>query len=81
MLAMSERLSPCSARTFRLSELRSTVNTAASAFTEMPDGRVWESLPLGPSTRTAPVSTATLTPCGTGIGFRPIRDMVGSYHT
>src|SRR5919106_170101 len=78
MLAMSERVRPCSARTFRWSELRSTVTTLGSALTEMPPGTVWASLPLGPSTSTELPWMATFTPCGTGMGFLPIRDMVGS---
>src|SRR5690242_10851983 len=75
MLASSERVSPCRARTLRWSELRPTVRTLASIFTDRLEGIGWLSLPFGPSARTVEPSTATFTPCGTAIGFLPIRDM------
>src|SRR5262245_1509498 len=75
MLARTERVSPCRARTVRWSELRATVKTFESIVTERLDGIDWLSLPLGPSARTVLPSTATLTPWGTGMGFLPIRDM------
>src|SRR5579859_5045889 len=36
------------------------------------------SLPLGPCTSTCPPCKAIFTPAGTGIGFRPIRDICSS---
>src|SRR5712691_10441730 len=75
MLAMSERIRPCRARTVRWSELRPTVSTSRSIVTDRLPGTVWLSLPLGPSALTVWPSTATLTPCGTVMGFLPIRDM------
>src|SRR5713101_6381290 len=75
MLAMSERIRPCRARTVRWSELRPTVSTSRSTVTDRLPGTVWLSLPLGPSALTVWPSTATLTPCGTVMGFLPIRDM------
>src|ERR1700722_9800913 len=44
----------------------------------MPRGIAKESLPLGPCTSILPPCMATLTPEGSGIGLRPIRD-ISSY--
>src|SRR5262245_56267414 len=78
MLATNERVSPCSARTSRWSEARSTVSTLPSILIETPDGIDWDSLPLGPSTLTVLPSTPIFTPCGIMMGFLPILDMVSA---
>src|SRR6266508_123784 len=74
MLAISLRVSPCSARIFRSSVARRTRTTLPSTCTLTPVGTVVCSFPFGPSMRTASVSTATLTPAGIVTGSFPIRD-------
>src|SRR5256885_16206961 len=75
MLATSDRARPWSARTLRSSPAREMTSTLFSTFALSPEGTGWASLPLGPSARTVAPSTWTFTPCGMGMGFRPIRDM------
>src|SRR5215471_16819743 len=53
-------------------------DTLSARLTARLPGTAWLSLPLGPSARTVWPSTATLTPCGMGMGFLPIRDMAES---
>src|SRR5688572_11077169 len=79
MLAISVRDSPCSARLTRSSSGRVTWSTPSSArSTAIGAATVCESEPLGPLTLTVWPSIATCTPLGTGIGSRPIRDIVRS---
>src|SRR3712207_5131445 len=79
MLAIRVRNSPCSARLSRSSFGRVTWRTPSSVrSTAMGDATVCFSVPLGPLTLTVWPSIATSTPLGTGIGSRPIRDIVRS---
>src|SRR5579859_922600 len=72
-LATSARASPCSARWFSVS--RVAVSTPSFCSNLMPCGTGTTSLPFGPCTSTWPPCNAIFTPCGTGIGLRPIRDI------
>src|SRR4030095_7550338 len=76
MLAMSDRVRPCSARCRSSSEGRSTVTVPFSTLTCMSGCSFRETSPLGPFTVIAGPLTVTVTPLGTGTGFRPIRDIV-----
>src|SRR5919112_6598720 len=79
MLAISVRDRPCSARLSRSSSGRVTWRTPSSVrSTAIGAATVCESCPLGPLTFTVWPSIATSTPLGTGIGSRPIRDIVRS---
>src|SRR5689334_5058373 len=78
MLATSARVRPCSARTRRSSSGRPITSTEPSSLADSGAGMAWVSLPLGPSARMVPSLTCTLTPCGIGMGFLPMRDMSGS---
>src|SRR5215207_2973419 len=75
MLATSERVSPCRARCSPRSVGRVTLSSSPSCATVMSRGMRSESSPLGPCTRTTPGSIETVTPDGTGMGLRPMRDM------
>ena len=75
MLATSERVSPCRARCSPRSVGRVTVISSPSCTTVMSRGMRSESSPLGPCTRTTSGSIVTVTPEGTGMGLRPIRDI------
>ena len=78
MLATSERVSPCRARFWRWSSGRSTTRTSPSWRTVMAAGTARASSPCGPVTVTVLSSPrATVTPEGTGMGDRPIRDISG----
>src|SRR4051794_23802797 len=76
MLATSERVSPCRARCSPRSVGR--VTTSSPSFWSMPMSRDLrsDSAPRGPGTWTTSGSTVTVTPSGTGMGLRPILDMV-----
>src|SRR5919107_2778190 len=79
MLAISVRDRPCSARLWRSSSGRVTWSAPSSErSTAIGAATVCESEPLGPLTLTVWPSIATSTPLGTGIGSRPIRDIVRS---
>src|SRR5215211_2047115 len=79
MLAISVRDRPCSARLSRSSSGRVTWSTPSSVrSTAIGAATVCDSCPLGPLTFTVWPSIATSTPLGTGIGSRPIRDIVRS---
>src|SRR5690606_33195829 len=73
MLASRARDSPCSARDWRLSSLRSTVATPSSTAMETRSWKRRFSSPLGPLTVTSEPSTLMSTPEGTSIGFFPTR--------
>src|SRR3954447_10057519 len=75
MLAMSVRVSPCSARCSPRSVGRVTVTLPSSTATPRSCETCCSSWPRGPFTRTTPGSTTTSTPLGTGMGLRPIRLM------
>src|SRR5262245_1245606 len=75
MLLTSERVSPCRARCSRSSSGRRTWRTPSSSDTVMSGGSVRDSSPRGPFTDTRRSSRVTVTPAGTGMGDRPIRDM------
>src|SRR3954462_7276386 len=79
MLAISVRDRPCSARLSRSSSGRVTWSTPSSVrSTAIGAATVCDREPLGPVTLTVWPSIATSTPLGTGIGSRPIRDIVRS---
>src|SRR5215212_2053653 len=79
MLAISVRDRPCSARLARSSSGRVTWSVPSSVrSTAIGVATVCASDPLGPLTLTVWPSIATSTPLGTGIGSRPIRDIVRS---
>src|SRR6266516_2953684 len=73
MLATSERVSPCSARSSPRSVGRLTTSCPSSFSTVIRAGTFCVSSPSGPFTVTRPGSTATLTPSGISIGCLPIR--------
>src|SRR5512142_15946 len=75
MFATSERVSPCRARCSPRSVGRVTVISSPSCATVMSRWMRSESSPFGPCTRTTPGSIVTVTPLGTGMGLRPMRDM------
>src|SRR5262245_7484738 len=78
MLKISDRVRPCRARFWRLSSGRVTLSALppSASLTTMAGCGANSSLPLGPSTRTLPSATWTLTPAGTTTGCLPIRDMI-----
>src|ERR1700730_13921415 len=73
-LASSARARPCRARSSSL--LRTAVSTPSFCSSLICRGTSTNSLPLGPCTSTLPPVELTFTPEGSGIGLRPIRDMV-----
>src|SRR3954447_15395211 len=75
MFATSERVRACRARCSPRSVGRVTLSSSPSCATLMSRWMRSESSPLGPCTRTTPGSIVTVTPLGTGMGFRPMRDM------
>src|SRR3954465_5580155 len=79
MLATSVRDRPCRARLSRSSSGRLVTNRASSCATVIGAITVCWSWPFGPFTVTCWPSIETSTPEGTGIGSRPIRDMLFSY--
>src|SRR5215211_819911 len=77
MLATRVRDSPCSSLARRSSLGRTTCSEPSSARSaRMGSASVWLSSPLGPFTVTVRPSMVTSTPVGTGIGLRPMRDML-----
>src|SRR5215204_4103307 len=75
MLKTSERVRPCRARCSPRSVGRWTRISSPSCATVMSRGMRSDNSPLGPLTRTKPVSMETVTPEGTGTGCLPIRLM------
>src|ERR1700730_5079371 len=76
MLATSVRVRPCSERWMRAFEGRSTVIVPVSTLMSIDGAKVRCNVPREPVTlRRLPVSRATSTPSGTGIGSLPIRDI------
>src|SRR3954468_7758292 len=73
MFAMSERVSPCSARSSPRSVGRVTVSVPFSCSTFIRCGMSRESSPRGPLTITRPGESDTDTPAGSSIGLFPIR--------
>src|SRR4028119_462728 len=79
MLATSERVRPCRLRDSRSSSGRATCRVPSSERSMvMGAGTVWLRVPFGPFTVTDWPSRVTSTPLGTGMGRRPMRDMVRS---
>src|SRR5690242_21814783 len=78
MLATSVRDRPCRARLSRSSSGRLTTSLPSSCAIVIGLITVCESWPFGPFTVTFWPSIVTSTPEGTGIGSRPIRDMLFS---
>src|SRR5215208_6753713 len=78
MLAMSDRVRPCSARCSPRSVGRRTTIVPSSCATSMSRATRSSSSPRVPFTRTSSGSMKTSTPAGTGIGCFPIRLIVGS---
>src|SRR5262245_21722605 len=76
MLLIRLRVRPCRLRLIRSSSGRVTFTALAlsSYSTRMLRWYAISNLPLGPSTKTLPGSTFTLTPDGTTTGCLPIRD-------
>src|SRR5712664_2443673 len=72
-LATSARARPCSARCSSVARL--ALSTPSFCSKVMPKGTPTVSLPLGPCTSTSRSFSAIFTPCGTGIGLLPIRDI------
>src|SRR3954469_12274209 len=75
MFATSERVSPCRARCSPRSVGRVTLISSPSCATVMSRWMRSESSPRGPCTRTTSGSIVTVTPVGTEMGLRPMRDM------
>src|ERR1700688_687402 len=76
MFATSVRVSPCRDRWMRALEGRSTVIVPVSTLMSIDGAKVRCSVPSEPVTlRRLPVSRATATPSGTGMGSLPIRDI------
>src|SRR4051812_44612887 len=75
MFAMSERVSPWSARSGPRSVGRVTTRLSSWRSIVIRIGICWVSSPSGPLTMMRPGSMAMLTPVGTGMGCLPIRDM------
>src|SRR3954468_2786151 len=75
MLAISERVRPCSARCSPRSVGRVTMSSESCCSTAMSRGLRSSRLPRGPLTRTTSGSIVTVTPVGTGMGCFPIRDI------
>src|SRR3954468_4940760 len=78
MLAISERVRPCSARCSPRSVGRVTMSSESCCSTAMSRGLRSSRLPRGPLTRTTSGSIVTVTPVGTGMGCFPIRLIEGS---
>src|SRR5215469_14804092 len=77
MLATRVRDSPCSSLARRSSLGRFTLSVPSSARSAViGSARVCASSPLGPFTRISCPVMVMSTPAGTGIGLRPMRDMV-----
>src|SRR3954447_19433861 len=76
MLATSERMSPCRARCSPRSVGRLTRSSPSVCSTVMSRDLRSDSAPRGPVTWTTSGSTVTVTPSGTGMGLRPILDIV-----
>src|SRR5438132_11250984 len=72
MFAMSERVRPCSARCVRASVGRLTVSTPSWMLTAISGWKSLSSVAFGPFTVMWLPDTLTSTPCGIGIGLRPI---------
>src|SRR5581483_5362962 len=75
MLFTSERVRPCWARFSRSSSGRSTTSVVSSWRTVITPGMSRSSVPFGPATLMRRSSIDTVTPLGTAIGARPMRDM------
>src|SRR5919205_361097 len=75
MFAISERVSPCSARCSPRLVGRVTTISPSCWSTAMSRGLRSSRLPRGPLTRTTSGSIATVTPLGTGMGCLPMRDI------
>src|ERR1700680_2450474 len=76
MFATSVRVSPCRERWMRASEGRATVMIPPSTLMSIDGAKVRWRVPREPVTlRRLPVSRATSTPVGTGIGSLPMRDI------
>src|SRR5215211_63847 len=75
MLAMSDRVRPCSARWCCSSDGRPTFTVPFSTCTCMSGCSFRDSSPFGPFTVIALPLTVTVTPLGTATGRFPIRDM------
>src|SRR4051794_2889217 len=75
MLATSERVSPCRARCSPRSVGRVTSSSPSFCSTPMSRFLRSDSAPRGPVTWTTSGSMVMVTPSGTGMGLRPIRDM------
>src|ERR671914_5397 len=78
MLLINARVRPCRARAVFSSLGRPTVTVPSSRRTSIGSTTVCDSSPLGPLTVTLWPSIFTSTPLGTGIGRRPIRDILCS---
>src|SRR6185312_6064365 len=74
----SARTRPCSAACESFSRIALMCPSFVSSL--MPLGMNASSLPFGPCTATVFPRTSTFTPCGTGIGFLPTRDMMQSFY-
>src|SRR6266571_6323808 len=73
--ATSARVSPCRARSWRVSPSRLKVTAPPATAASIPAGSGWVRAIFPFSTTTARPSTLTLTPAGIAIGIRPIRDI------
>src|SRR5687768_9730837 len=73
MLATSERVSPCRARSSPRSVGRATTSSPSRCSIAMRCGTCCESSPSGPFTMTRPGESETDTPAGISIGAFPIR--------
>src|SRR5215217_5979943 len=77
MLAMRERVSPCSARCSARSVGRVTISSSPSWRTSIERFLRSARSPRGPATRTTSGSIVTVTPVGMGMGFLPMRLISG----
>src|SRR5829696_4899563 len=77
MLATSERVSPWRARCSARSVGRLTSSEPSSSRTSMARALRSNRSPRGPATRTTSGSIVTVTPVGLGMGFLPMRLMMG----
>src|SRR5687768_4331787 len=77
MLATRVRVRPCSSRCILFSSGRRTTSVLSSWATSISGWSCRLRVPRGPVTVMAGPSIVTLTPEGTGMGRRPIRDMAG----
>src|SRR6266850_1126335 len=76
MLATSTRVSPCRLFARRVSSRRVRTTLLPSMVMAISDSTRRSSLPFGPSARTSPSLTWSLTPAGRMTGILPIRDIV-----